>query len=585
MAEGRVERRLAAIMVADIAGYSRLMGSDEEGTLAAVKVCRRELIDPKIAEHRGRLVKNTGDGALVEFASAVDAVNCAMEIQRAIAERNVAVAEERRVEFRIGINVGDVIFDDGDLYGDGVNIAARLESLARPGAICFSEEAYKQVRGKLPLDIADMGEQQLKNIAQPVHVYAVRPGGEPRQPPLALPNKPSIAVLPFQNMSGDPEQEHFTDGMSEDIITALSKVRWFIVIARHSSFAFKGKTVDVKQVGRTLDARYVLEGSVRKVGNRVRITAQLIDALSGAHVWAERYDRELADIFAVQDEITEHVVAAIQPQLYAAEGMRIKRKRPESLDAWESVIGALSLITTRTQANIDSATELLKKAISSDPTYCLAYSLLSFSTLLTVQLGWEEREDKFPFAASCAEKALSLDPDEPWAHFAIGFVCIWDKRPDQAIVEGQKSIQLNPNFAMGYYLLALASAYGGNGDDALRYSEKAAQFGPRDLLAKSSAGSMNNVRSTASFIRGNYLEGKAFAQKAIQENSNLVSAHRMLVINCALAGETEEAKRAFQRLKDLLPNISQRWTQFDWPFVRSDDQKRLRQAFSIVGRG
>jgi adenylate cyclase len=309
MAEARVERRLAAILAADVAGYSRLMGKDEEATLAALKAHRKEVIDPKIAEHRGRIVKTTGDGALVEFASAVDATRCAVDIQRTMAGRNAAIPEDRRVEFRIGINVGDIIIDEGDIYGDGVNIAARVESLATPGAICLSEDTYKQIKGKLEIDVSDMGEQQLKNIAQPLRVYGVRPDVVQTRPALALPDKPSVAVLPFQNMSGDPEQDYFVDGMVEDIITGLSRIKWLFVIARNSTFTYKGRAVDVKQVGRELGVRYILEGSVRKVADRVRITGQLIDVGTGAHVWAERYDRKSDDIFALQDEITLSVIS------------------------------------------------------------------------------------------------------------------------------------------------------------------------------------------------------------------------------------------------------------------------------------
>src|SRR5450830_615979 len=347
MAEARVERRLAAILAADVAGYSRLMGVDEEGTLAALKAYRRELVDPKIAEHRGRIVKTTGDGVLVEFASAVDAVRCAMEIQRILAERNVAISEDRRIELRIGINVGDIIIDEGDIYGDGVNIAARVEALARPGAVCISENAYQQVKGKLVLDVSDMGEQLLKNIAQPVRVYGVRLQDAPASAVLKLPDKPSIAVLPFQNMSGDPEQEYFADGMVEDIITALSRFRHLFVIARNSSFTYKGRAVDIRQVGRELGVRYVLEGSVRKLADRVRITGQLIDTVTGAHVWAERYDRKSDDIFALQDEIALSVVGAIEPTLRLAEVERAKRKRPDSLDAYDLVLRALPDVYSR----------------------------------------------------------------------------------------------------------------------------------------------------------------------------------------------------------------------------------------------
>jgi adenylate cyclase len=334
MAEARVERRLAAILAADVAGYSRLMGVDEEGTLAALKACRRELIDPKIAEHRGRIVKNAGDGALVEFASAVDAVRCAMEIQRGMAERGAAIPEDRRIEFRIGINVGDIISDEDDIYGDGVNIAARVETLARPGTICLSDNAYQQIKGKITLEVSDMGEQQLKNISQPLRIYGVRLDA-PARPALALPDKPSIAVLAFQNMSGDAEQEYFADGIVEDIITALSRFRQLFVIARNSSFTYKGRAADVKQVGRELGVRYVLEGSVRKAANRVRITGQLIDTATGAHLWADRFDGALEDIFYLQDQITVSVVSAIAPKLEQVEIERAKRKPTESLDAYD----------------------------------------------------------------------------------------------------------------------------------------------------------------------------------------------------------------------------------------------------------
>ncbi len=351
MAEGRTVRRLAAILAADIVGYSRMMGADEEGTLAAVKDSRRELIDPKIAEHQGRIVKRTGDGALVEFASAVDAVRCAIDIQRTAGARNADIPEDRRLEFRIGINVGDIIIDEDDIFGDGVNIAARIEPLAEPGTICLSGNAYQQVKGKVSFDVTDLGEQKLKNIEQPVRVYCVRPDGAtaPR-PALSLPDRPSLAVLPFQNMSGDPEQDYFAEGMVEDIITGLSRIKWLFVIARNSSFAYKGRAVDVKQVGRELGVRYVLEGSVRKAADRVRITGQLIDTATGVHVWAERYDRKFDDIFALQDEITISVVGVIEPSLRKAEIDRAKRKRPDNLDAYDLVLRALPDVYTHAGA-------------------------------------------------------------------------------------------------------------------------------------------------------------------------------------------------------------------------------------------
>ncbi len=368
---GRVERRLAAILAADVAGYSRLMGADEEGTLERLKALRRELVDPKIAEHRGRIVKTTGDGLLVEFASVVDAVRCAVAVQQAMAERDTGVAADNRIELRIGINLGDVIVEGDDLYGDGVNIAARIEALADPGGVFVSNTVHDHVRDRLPFDFEDLGEQQVKNIARPVRVYRVRstlthpaasaPGsplsriageGAERQRreagegsrPLALPDKPSIAVLPFANMSGDPEQEYFVDGMVEEIITALSRIRWLFVIARNSSFTYKGQAVDVKQVGRELGVRYVLEGSVRKGGTRVRITAQLIDALSGAHLWADRFDGLLEDIFELQDKVASTVAGVIEPTLREAEIQHSGRKPTESLDAYDLYLRALAVV-------------------------------------------------------------------------------------------------------------------------------------------------------------------------------------------------------------------------------------------------
>ena len=375
----RVERRLAAILSADVAGYSRLMGADEEGTLERLKALHRELVDPKIGEHHGRIVKTMGDGLLVEFPSVVEAVSCALAVQRAIVERNVATSEEKRIAFRIGVNLGDIIVEDGDIHGDGVNIAARLEGIAELGGICISEDAFRQVRGKVDAEFADLGEQNLRNITRPIRVYRALLNQRPAAPAstLPLPDKPSIAVLPFQNISGDPEQEYFADGMVEEIITALSKVRWFFVIARNSSFTYKGRTVDVKQVGRELGVHYVLEGSVRRAGNRLRITAQLVEAAAGTHVWAERYDRELADIFVLQDEITERVVAAIEPELYAAEHFRSQRKPPENLDAWECVIRALSHVGEVTRAGMAEAEALCRRAVAIAPAYGQAHCMLA----------------------------------------------------------------------------------------------------------------------------------------------------------------------------------------------------------------
>jgi adenylate cyclase len=389
MVGNRVDRRLAAILAADIAGYSRLMGVDEEGTLQQLKAHRKELIDPKITEYRGRVVKTTGDGMLVEFVSVVDAVRCAVDIQRSMIERNANVPTESRIQFRVGINVGDIISDDNDIYGDGVNVAARLEALAEPGGIMVSRNVHDQVCDKLSFGFEDMGEQTVKNIARPIGVHrvhitetAVNPTAAVPKHELASSSRPSLAVLPFANMSGDPEQEYFAEGISEDILTALSKLRWFFVIARNSSFTYKGRTVDVKRVARELGVRYVLEGSVRRGGNRVRITAQLIDAATGNHIWADRYDGDLTDVFALQDEITKKVVSAIEPRLLEAEGIRAQSRSPEDLGAWDMVIHANSLLWRLTKNEGEAAIALLKQAVERHPDYAPAHSMLAFALLV-----------------------------------------------------------------------------------------------------------------------------------------------------------------------------------------------------------
>jgi TolB-like protein len=409
-----------------------------------------------------------------------------------------------------------------------------------------------------------------------------------RQPTVGptLPDRPSIAVLPFTNMSGDPEQEYFADGMVEDITTALSKVRWFFVVSRNSAFAYKGKPVDIKHVARELGVRYVLEGSVRKAGVRARITAQLIDAISGHHVWADRYDRDVSDIFAVQDEITEQVVAALEPQLYAAEGIRTKRKPPESLDAWECVVRALSLVNSRARPDIAVARDLLQKAVALDSGYAQAYSLLSFVTTLGVHLGWAPRESTLAIASEAAHKALLLDSDDPWAHVALGYVLAWSRRANDAIVEYEKALALNPNFAIAHWLLALALCYLGQGEEALKHGDQAERLSPRDLMARGNAGVSNNVRAIACFIEGRYREGIGFARKAIIESPNLAPAYRALIVNCALAGETEEARAQLETLKRLVPEISVEWVKHViHPYMREDDRQRYADGFRLAGLG
>ena len=450
MAGERVQRRLAAILVADVAGYSRLMGSDDEGTLAGLKA-GRELIDLKSKEYRGRIVNTPGDSALVEFASAVDDTRCAMEIQKEMAERNAVIPEDRRIEFRIGINVGDVIVDDrGDIYGDGVNIDARVESLAKPGTLCLSDEAYRQIRGKLPIDVSDIGEHQLKNIAQPVRVYSVWLDDAP---PLALPDKPSIAVLPFENLSGDPKQEYFADGVSEDIITELSRFSDLFVIARNSSFKYKGKAVDVRQVGRDLGVRYALEGSIRRGGDRVRISAQLVDSGTGAHRWAERYDRELKDVFAIQDEVARTIAAILAAHVNKAEAERTLLKPPATWHAYDHYMrAAAAWASFQSSWKLDQLLETrrhLADSLKIDPKYARAYSLLA-STHRVAWLNPVNDEYLSPAALdraiTLARTAIELDPNLPEAYAELAYNIIRKSDFDGSMVAAERAIALNPNF-------------------------------------------------------------------------------------------------------------------------------------------
>src|SRR5215469_709968 len=577
MAEERVQRRLAAILAADVAGYSRLMGSDDEGTFAGLKTCR-QLIALKSKQHRGRIVNTPGDSALVEFASAVDAARCAIEIQKEMAQRNAVIAEGRRLEFRIGINVGDIIIDEGDIYGDGVNIAARVESLASPGGICLSESAYQQIKGKLTLNASDMGERQLKNIAEPVRVYSVQLKNAPASPTLTLPDRPSIAVLPFQNMSNDPEQEYFADGITEDITTALSRLRLFFVIARNSTFSYKGKVRDMRVIARELGVRYVLEGSVRRSGGQIRITAQLIDAMTGKQIWAQRYDRELADIFALQDEITAKVVATIEPQLYAAEDYRAKQKPPESLDAWDCVARGLSLILKMTKNDNAAAQELLKKAITIDPSYAQAYSLLAFSLSLANSWGWQPSQSVLAPAWDAAQRAIRLDADNPWAHLALGHIQRQRLELQDAVAEFQNAIALNPNFAFAHTHLGLALCFLGRSEEALVELDTSERLSPRDFQA-----GLNNIgRAIACFIDERYRDGIDFARKAVRQSPDTAGAHHMVVVNSALAGEVTEAKVALQNLKRLEPALSL-GTLDVAVYARDGDRRRYRDAFRLAG--
>jgi adenylate cyclase len=573
-------RKLAAILAADVVGYSRLAGSDEDRTLARLRALRSDLLDPTIAVHNGRVVKRTGDGILIEFRSVVDAVRCAVEVQNGMVERNSGVPPERRVEFRVGIHLGDVVEEsDGDLMGDGVNIAARLEGVAEPGGICLSYAAYEQVRDKLKEEFIDIGEKSFKNIARPVRVYRVRRDGKAARSGPALPDKPSIAVLPFTNMSGDPEQEYFSDGISEDIITALSKLRWFFVIARNSSFTYKGKAVQMKQVAEELGVGYVVEGSVRKGGNRVRITAQLIDAATNNHIWAERYDRDLADVFAVQDEITEAIVAAIEPQLYAAENFRAQRKPPDSMDAWDLVMRALSHYWRVTREDNLVAQALLEKAIAIDPNYGQALGVLATSHTFGAHMGWADVATTAPIAERAALAAIRADSEDPWAHHALGGVHLFMRRLEDSVAEFELALRLNPNFslAQGYYGLALA--YCGRWEEADEAAHRALRLSPRDPFSAVYYG----IAAYAQFIGRHYDKAMQLSREAIRERSDFVGAHRVLTAAAGMAGQIDIARAALQELRRAQPNISLAWIANQMPIKRGADREHYLEGFRRAG--
>jgi len=573
MLESRVERRLAAILAADVAGYSRLMGIDEEGTLLQLKTHRKELVDPKITEYRGRIVKTTGDGMLVEFVSVVDAVRCAVDIQRNMVERNAEVPTERRIQFRVGINVGDIISDNDDIYGDGVNVAARLETLADPGGIDVSRTVHDQVRDKLNFSFEDLGEQIVKNIARPIGVHridlsadtgpaVVSSTGAVLKPEFAS-SRPSIAVLPFANMSGDPEQEYFADGISEDIITGLSKLHWFFVIARNSSFVYKGKAVDVKRVARELGVRYVLEGSVRKGGNRVRITTQLIDAVTSNHIWADRYDGDLTDVFSLQDEITEKVVAAIEPKLVEAEGIRSQSRSPEELGAWDMVIHANSLFWRLTKAETEAAADILKQAAERYPNYGPAHSILAFVLLISGYLGWSILEQQLHKAARLAARAAQLDDSDPWAHLALGFVAFVRRQTNVAALEFRRALELNPNFAAAHGYLGWTLAFDGQSEEATKHLQEAIRMSPHDPQNAI----FNTGLAVTHCLTERYAEAVEYSSKALQQRSAFTAGYRIHVASLAQNGQIAEAREVLALLKEMHPDLSIAWIEKNVPYT------------------
>jgi TolB-like protein/class 3 adenylate cyclase len=583
-----------AILAADVAGSCRLIGIDEEGTLAQLKALRKTLFDPQITDHRGRIVKNTGDGALIEFASVVDAVRCAVEIQRGMAEQNIDVPQVKRIEFRIGIHVGDIIIEDDDIFGDGVNIAVRLEGIAEPGGVSISDDAHRQIRGKVEITFEDMGSQSLKNIVEPMRAWRVRigpssspamltkPPSETAQP-LALPDKPSIAVLPFTNMSGDPEQDYFADGMVEEIITALSHFRQLFVIARNSSFTYKGRAVDVKQVGRELGVRYVLEGSVRKAANRVRITGQLVDTATGAHLWANRFHGGLGDIFDLQDQVTESVVGAIAPAVEKAEIERAKRKPTESLDAYAIYLRGLAKLYqfANRQAN-DEALRLFNSAIDLDPDFASAYGRAAFCYAFAKTNGWTSVTAKeIAEVKRLAQRAVELGKDDAIALAAAGWALahiVRDLELGAALID--RALVLNSNSAEAWYYGGWVKIWLGEPEAAIKRFARAMRLNPVDPRLVG----MRNGIAHAHFFLGRYDEAASWAAMALQDNPDFQPALRQAAASNAMAGRPEQAHEAMARLRQLNPALRvSTLKDVRGPYRRAEDLSLLEEGLRQAG--
>jgi adenylate cyclase len=550
-------RKIAAIVVADVVGYSRLAGADEDRTLARLRALRSDLIDPIISVHHGRVVKRTGDGSLIEFRSVVDAVRCAIEVQSGLVERNAGVPPERRIEFRVGIHLGDVVEEtDGDLMGDGVNIAARLEGICEPGGLCLSGAAYEQVRDRVKETFVDLGEKALKNIARPIRTYGLswdngRPAPEPslEKPALSLPDKPSIAVLPFQNMSGDSEQDYFADGMVEDIITGLSRIKWIFVIASNSSFVYKNKAIDVRQVGRDLGVRYVLEGGVRKAGGRLRITAQLIEAETGRHLWAEKYDGALEDVFDLQDQITDRVVGIVEPSVRQSEIERSRRKRPENLDAYDFYLRALPYIAAQMPEDIKSAMPLLQEALRLQPDYPIAHALIAWCYELRFARAGLDEDDKTA-ALRHAQAALASGTDDAIALAVAGFVTfLMGKDHDAALSAIDRALSLNPSCATALYLGAQSNALWGHGEKAVSFANRALRLSPFDPLAFEA----HMAFCAVAMLREHYEEAAAHTAKVIEIRPNFSTGYFQRAIALALAGRGAEATLDAKRGLELEP--------------------------------
>ncbi len=586
MARQHEERRLITILAADLVGYSRLMAADEAGTFARLKADRKELIEPKAAEYHGRVVKLTGDGTLMAFGSVVDAVLFAVDVQRAMIERDAAISEDRRIRYRIGINIGEIIVDGEDIYGDGVNIAARLEQIAEPGSVYLSRSVYNQIKGKVALGFEDLGEKRVKNIPDPVRVYRVDLSGTvgdglsrwPVAGDLPLPDKPSIAVLPFENMSSDPEVGYLGDGLAEDIITTLSKISSLFVIARNSSFAYKGKAADVRRIARELGVRHVLEGSVRSAGGRLRITAQLIDAVDGHHLWAERYDRKLEDVFDIQDEMTREIVTALRIKLSDGEQAQVWLRGTQNFGAWMNAMQALELVMQATPSEVARARELFQSAVDADPDYTFALAWIGKTHWFDVRFGFSDSpEESLATASGLAQRALKQNPLEPYAHHVAGAVLALQGCHEEAVAEDLTSIQLSPNDAYLKMGLARVLVIAGRPEQAEAHVREAMRLNPHypNLYLGVLANALEEMRRDG--------EAVEILRTAIGRDPNYFAGRLRLASLLALAGRLEEAGSQIKEALRINPRFNLTRAASFYPTSNPESLKRFVSGLRSAG--
>jgi adenylate cyclase len=580
-----MERRLAAILAADLVGYSRLIRADEEGTLAAFQALRSELIDPKIAAHNGRIFKEMGDGFLVEFASVVDGVRAAAEIQQAVAERNQSVPEDKRLVFRVGLNLGDVVIDGDDIHGDGINVASRLEGLAKPGGICISAKVYEEVRDRLDLAFEDMGDREVKNIDRPVRVWRWVAGGKAAaagpataEGPLPLPDKPSIAVLPFDNMSTDPEQEFFADGLSEDIITTLSKISNLFVIARNSSFVFKGQAVDVREVAGKLGVRYVLEGSVRAAGKRLRVTAQLVDAIDGGHLWADRFDRQMDDIFDIQDEIMREIVTALRIKMSDGEQAQIWLRGTDNVEAWSNAMQGVDLALQGAANTVSEGRRLLERAIAIDPEYATARAWIGFTHYLDGHFGYsDDPNGSLRQALEAANRALALDPGSVQGLMIKGAMEVQLELDANGIDTCRRAASLAPNDTFLKIVLARSLADLGELAEAEGLLREAMRLNPYCPIHY--FGILANVLE----MQGRDEEAMALLRRALAQNQDYFSGHLRLASLLGLAGRLDEAKRHAAEARRINPRIGPRILAAYYPTKNQAALQRFVSGLEAAG--